>query len=810
MPCRCCRTYLLLLAPVLLLTLGSPAPAATPAEVAFFEKDVRPLLTQLCQRCHGPKKQENGLRLDSRAALLKGGNGGAVVIPGEPDKSLLIRAIRHDGELHMPPSKKLTNDQIALLSRWVRMGVPWPEDGQAAASTRSGPITAVEREFWSFQPIKDPPVPAVKDRGWPLTPIDHFIGARYEAEGVKPVSLADKRTLIRRLTYDLIGLPPTPEEIQAFLTDNSAAAYEKVVNRLLASPHYGERWGRHWLDVVRYADTAGDGADYPVREAYRYRNYVIAAFNKDKPFDQFLREQLAGDILARKEAVSGKQTPEQYAERVTATGYLAISKRYGYNLNTQFQHLDLADTIDNLGQSLLGLTLGCARCHDHKYDPITSADYYALYGILASSQFSFPGGEEMQRPRNLVPLATPEEVARQEARRQQELARVDAELKRLTEEEEDVAPLKQKRKQIAERVHTPLAYGVTEGKPANARIQQRGEPDKLGPEVPRRFLEVLGGDMLPNPAAGSGRWELAQWVTRPSNPLTARVIVNRIWQHHFGTGLVASPNDFGTRGDAPSHPELLDYLATRFMARGWSIKALHRQILLSRVYQLASRDDPDNLRRDQGNVGQAFQPDSQAGKPDLRLLWKYSRRPLDAEAIRDTLLAVSGKLDRTMPDAHPFPAVESWTFSIHYPFQANYDSNHRSVYLMVQRARRHPYLALFDGADPNLSTAERRPTTTPLQALYLMNAPFVHEQSAALAGRLLARPGDERERIRHAYELTTGREPDADEMHSAQTFLTRYRQKLATGQISEAQQRERAWAALARVLLTSNAALFVE
>jgi Protein of unknown function (DUF1553)/Protein of unknown function (DUF1549)/Planctomycete cytochrome C len=811
MPCRFRRTVVLLFL-VFFLTPGSrPADAAPlePSTVAFFEKDVRPLLIESCQRCHGPKKQEGSLRLDSRTTLLKGGASGAAVVPGDPDKSLLIKAVRHTGELHMPPSKKLTSDQIASLSRWVQLGAPWPGDGQPAA-TRAGTITAEERRFWSFQPIGNPAPPAVKDRTWPLTPIDHFIQARHEAEGVKPVGLADKRTLIRRLTHDLIGLPPTPEEIQAFLGDNAPNAYEKLIDRLLASPHYGERWGRHWLDVVRYADTAGDGADYPVREAYRYRNYVIRAFNKDKPFDQFLREQIAGDVIARKEVE--KQTAEQYAEQVTATGYLAISKRYGYNLNTQFQHLDFADTIDNIGQSLLGLSLGCARCHDHKYDPVSMTDYYALYGILASSQFSFPGGEELQRPRNLVPLVPPAEVGRKEAERRQELAQVDAELKRLTDArdrlnfdavgikerlarlEAEIAPLQKKRQQVAERPPSPVAYGVTEGKPMNAHIQKRGEPDKPGPEAPRRFLEILGGDALPNPAEGSGRWELAQWMTRPGNPLTARVIVNRIWQHHFGRGLVATPNDFGTRGEAPSHPELLDFLASRFMAQGWSIKTLHRQMLLSRVYQLASRDEADNHRRD----------------PDNRLLWKYQRRPLDAEAIRDSMLAVSGKLDRAMPDAHPFPAVESWTFSIHYPFQASYESNHRSVYLMVQRARRHPYLALFDGADPNLSTAERRPTTTPLQALYLMNAPFVHEQSAALAGRLLARPGEEGERIRYAYELTTGREPDAEEMQTAQTFLTRYRQKLAATQVPEGQRAERAWAALGRVMMTSNAALFVD
>jgi hypothetical protein len=624
--------------------------------------------------------------------------------------------------------------------------------------------------------------------------------------------------LIRRVTFDLTGLPPTPEEIHAFLDDNAPGAFERVVDRLLASKHYGERWGRHWLDLARYADTAGDGADYPVREAYKYRNWVIDAFNADKPYDEFLREQIAGDILANQEP------REQYAARVTATGFLAIGKRYGYDVNADFQHLDFADVIESVGRSVLGLSLGCARCHDHKYDPINMDDYYALYGILQSTRWPFPGGEEHKRPAKFAPLIPPDEAARHDKLRAEELNRLDAEVRQLKAQAVSAvgrtfaaglanimvpppdltqpiaksgaaltAATRQRATVDAKELY-PVAYGVTEGLPSNALLQKRGEPDKPGPEVPRRFLEILGGDALPLGTGGSGRLELAQWITRPSNPLTARVFVNRVWQWHFGHGLVATPSDFGTRGEPPSHPELLDWLAARFAESGGSVKALHRLIVCSRVYQLAGVDDVVNLRADPAN----------------RLHWRFERRPLDAESIRDAMLAISGRLDRAMPSGHPFPPVNTWGFTIHHPFHAVYDSNHRSVYLMVQRNRRHPFLAMFDAADPNLSVAERLPTTTPMQALFLMNAPFVHEQADSLARRLLAAPGDDAARVRLAFEATQGRAADAAEARDALTFVEVYRQKEAALAVPEDRRTASAWAALGRVLLTSNGYLYVD
>jgi mono/diheme cytochrome c family protein len=806
---RCWTAAVALLA---LIAAGQAWGAAPDEEaVVFFEKEVRPLFVAKCLKCHGPKKQQAGLRLDSRAGLMKGGDSGPVIVPAAPEKSRLLDVVRQNGEVKMPPGGKLREEQIGALARWVQLGAPWPEDTRAATPLRGGPITADERRFWSLQPVADPPIPTVRDQGWPLTSLDRFVLAKLEAHGIVPNPVADRRTLLRRVTFDLTGLPPTPEEIWDFLGDERPDAFERVVDRLLASRHYGERWGRHWLDVVRYADTAGDGADYPVREAYRYRNYVIDAFNADKPYDEFLREQIAGDILAR------RGPPQKYVERVIATGYLAVGKRFGYNVNADFQHLDFSEVIDTVGRSILGLSLGCARCHDHKFDPVNMADYYALYGILQSSKWSFPGGEEYQRPANLLPLVVPEEAAKREKALAAELAPLDAEKTRLEAERAKASPkpadkppsaevkarleklnaelaqLGNRRAEIGSREIYEVAYGVSEGAAANARIQKRGEPDKLGPEVPRRFLEVLGGDPVPA-GSGSGRLELAEWLTRPSNPLTARVFVNRVWQWHFGRGLVATPSDFGTRGDPVSHPELLDHLATAFVRSGYSVKALHRLILRSRVYQLSS---DDNAKR--------FQAD-----PQNRWLWRHTRQPLDAESIRDAMLAVSGRLDRSTPARHPFPPVSSWHFTIHNPFHAVYDSNHRSVYLMVQRARRHPYLALFDAADPNLSTAERLPTTTPTQALFLMNAPFVHEQAEGFARRLLADPGEETGRVRLGFEIAHGRAASEDEVREALAFIAGYRRKLAALGMPAENAAVAAWAALGRVLMTSNAFLFVD
>lgn len=1008
----------------ILVATFSVACAAEPTkeDLAFFENRIRPLLVEHCQKCHGAKKQESGLRLDHREMMLAGGERGAAVDLADAGASLLLKAVRHEGDLKMP-EKKLPQPAIADLTEWIKRGAPWPAEAKSAAAVRSGPITKEERQFWSLQPPKEAPLLEVKDAGQASTPIDRFISAAWEKNGLTPSKPADKRTLLRRASFDLTGLPPEIEEVNAFLADESPDAFARVTDRMLASPAYGERWGRHWLDVVRYADTAGETADYPVREAYRYRNYVIDSLNRDKPYDEFVREQIAGDILAR------SAPREKYAELVTATGYLAISRRFGFD-SENYHHLTIQDTIDNVGQTFLGLTLGCARCHDHKFDPVTMSDYYALYGIFESSRYAFPGSEQKQRVRAMAPLLPPEEtaaawrkyddrfavLAKQLETAKQGVPSVkvrslddidgDFELQgvsaggsrgvlvppwtyageplitngaqsplkniyrgggvgamlpggeaehsiaqaipaylakdakslnvafdfrmnptqagskgeyrffvgngasipaaeifisseaafvRSGDEVKEVRKLKlgqwyqaQLNLDIAAgtwqasiaapgdpftseslklaggfrgevnhlafdaRGHLPgprpmleidniaasrtpfpsvdsplpalpmpegevkvpevlaqlhpllengpceLAYAVVEGTPGNTRIQKRGEPSKLGDEVPRRWLDILGGDVLPKEASGSGRLELANWLTRKENPLLARAMVNRIWQHHFAQGLVATENDFGTRGAKPTHPELLDYLATRFSADGWSIKKMHRRIMLSSVYQQSSANLPP-LPRGEGT-----------GDPANLFLAHYPRQRLDAESLRDSLLLLGGNLDRSTGKEQPFPAMATWGFTQHNPFTAVYDSPRRSIYLMTQRLKRHPYLSLFDGADTNASTPRRQDTTVPTQSLFLMNDPFVHEQSAGLARSILASANDDAARIRLAYEIVLTHEPSPEDVAADQTFLAKYRQSL-TANNSPADQRElTAWSALVRTLLTRNEFLFVD
>jgi hypothetical protein len=714
------------------------APAA--ADVAFFEQRVRPVLAEHCYKCHSEQtRRPKGLLLfDSRDGLRKGGESGPAIVPGKPKQSLLLRALRYEADApHMPPDKQLPANVVADLEKWIASGAPDPRDKSQAAEIKNPEPTA---RHWAFQPVRRPPLPVVLHASWPLTPVDNFVLAELEKNGLTPSAPADRRTLIRRATFDLTGLPPTPEDVAAFVADARPDAYPRLVERLLASPHYGERWGRHWLDVVRYADTAGETADFPVPDAWRYRNYVIAAFNQDKPYDQFLREQIAGDILAAK--LPPGAPAERYAELMTATGYVAVARRFGYDI-TKDQHLTIEDTIDTLGKSVLGLTVACARCHDHKYDPVSKEDYYGLYGIFDSTRYPFPGCEHTKTPRDMVPLV---------------------------------------RAAAGDRAKPPLAYAVAEGKPHNSRVHKRGDPATPGAEAARRNLSLFGGQPVPK-GGGSGRLALAEWWTGPGNPLTARVMVNRIWQHHFGTGLVKTPNDFGTRGVPPSHPELLDWLADEFVRQGWSVKAMHRLILLSATYRQAGHQSADD-----------------------KWLGHFPRRRLSAEEIRDAMLAVSGDLDMSPCGPHPFPDAKKWGYTQHNPFTAVYDTNRRSVYLMTQRIKRHPFLALFDGADPNSSTPERHTTIVPTQALFFMNDPFVHARSARLADRLLKLPDDQR--LERLTRLVYGRSPLADERSAAARLLADYQAELTD--VPPAQRPGRAWAALARVLLSSNEFLFVD
>lgn len=1226
-----------------------------------FEAKIRPVLVGTCFQCHGELKAGGGFRVDSREALMRGGESGPAIIPGNAAESLVIKAIKHDDSVSaMPPDKKQTlrPDQVAAFETWINAGAVWPESSPKFQVTR----------HWAFEPVKTVDPPVVKDQKWVKNGIDQFIRAKQEAVGVSPAPIADKRTLIRRATFDLTGLPPTPEEIDAFERDQSPEAFATIVDRLMRSPAYGERWGRHWLDVVRYADTAGETADYPVPLAWRYRNYVIDAFNADKPYDEFLREQIAGDVLA------GQGPSELYAERATATGYLAISRRFGFD-SENYHHLTIQDTIDTLGQSVLGLSLGCARCHDHKFDPVSMQDYYALYGIFDSSRYAFPGSEQKQRVRSMMPLLPPSEsqpkwrdfdhrvalladalekqkqpvpaailrslndldgdfelqaiasggsngvlvppwlyegpiaitnaaqspfknlyprgkvgvslaaragkyriaqainprrsgdsspvlhlnldfrvgppdAALQGMHRfrvgglpdsavfellissesvslrqagalellsplkpnewhnlqltldlkdrtiagsigspgnvteiairpclpswtgevdlvtldsvteggaelpaieydnlgvqEAPIAPASVELQPLTANGLDVVALNReldelvgfdgdfefqaksvapiapwgpgpnsvvaisetsqspfrnqfargelgihmpnrgeydgfgrtvanvkadaegrvfagfdfrcasrsaggqgswryyfghgpgnsaavelffngesffrrsgdardivsslaigawyqvqlvldlksksysgtlssrsgqvgfegqfatgwdgtldytfidsyghlggvrpsldadnfaisstplasfdaapiessnsagqgRRTRVVELRHqlasvaanmdlaknelnkllaegpVPLSYGMAEGTPHNARIQHRGEPDQPGTEVSRGFIKVLGGGPLKNPNNGSGRLELGDWLTNPANPLTARVMVNRIWQYHFGRGLVKTPNDFGVRGLPPTHPELLDYLATQFVKNGWSMKALHRLIMLSATYQ------------------QTRQTDSVESSPTMDMSELYThfvRRRLNAEEIRDAILAVSGELDRSRGLEHPFPTPIGWGFSQHGPFSAVYDHNKRSVYLMTQRLKRHPFLALFDGADPNATTADRLGTTVPTQALYFLNDPFVHAKAEKCAARLRTSASNEAQQVELISRLTLGRMPTDIERVEASQFLQAYRDELVAAKQDRID--ERAIAAYVRILFGSNEFLHVD
>jgi hypothetical protein len=1263
---------------VLLFLPGGPARAAEPtaAESEFFENDVRPILVGKCLKCHGDAAPKAGLKLTTRERVLKGGKTGPAVALDKAEESLLLRAVRYDGKPRMPPDGKLADRQIEVLARWVKLGVPWPKaevlQAPAEGAGEGGfTITEKQRKFWAFQPVKAVAVPGVRDRTWAKSSIDPFILSTLEAKGLGPAKPADKRTLLRRATFDLIGLPPTPAEIDAFLADDSPDAFARVVDRLLASPHYGERWGRHWLDVVRYADTAGETADYPVTQAWRYRNYVIDGFNADKPYDEFLREQIAGDVLAN-------QGPkDRYAERATATGYLALSRRFGFD-SENYQHLTIQDTIDSLGQTILGLSLGCARCHHHKFDPVSMQDYYALYGIFASSRYAFPGSEQKQTVRSMLPLLPPSESQRQWREHEAHMAALadkltkrkqpvpaavlrslhdidgdfelqapaaggsngvlvapwlytgkiavtsaaqspfknlyptgkvgvsvpadageyrieqslyprrtgkncnrlyvnldfrvaapsadakgrhrftlgaigatpavevlissetissqpndtakslvtlkpgewhnlqltvdltkrtvcgkvgvpgsttelpskaispdspgaidnvvfdsvgppkakgpaiefdnfgvqempiapvstsapivapvvsepdlvalteklnaltkfdgDFELqtrneppkspwnpgpnsvvklstdaqspfqnifpagelgihmpnraeydgfgltltnvkpdkegrlfvsfdfrcasrkaggdgswrfylghgpghsaalelyfnggeffRRSADEKDSVCPLaidkwhqvqltldlKAKTYtgvlaartgktdftgklasgwdgtidylfidsyghiggvrpsldadnfaigdnafpaidapsvQVAEGVRDTrraevakirgqiaalqanaenarqqfvkllaqgpfaMTYGMTEGTPHNARVQLRGEPDRPGDVVPRGFIKVLGGGPLPAETEGSGRLELARWLTRHDNPLTPRVMVNRIWQYHFGRGLVKTPNDFGVRGLAPTDPELLDHLATQFIRSGWSVKATHRLIMLSATYQ-------------QSSVPQA----APVVGPEIDtadLYASFPRRRLSAEEIRDSILAVCGELDVTPAQEHPFPSPINWGYTQHNPFSAVYDHNKRSVYLMTQRLKRHPFLALFDGADPNATTAQRQTTTVPTQALFFLNDPFVYAKAEKWAGRLLPSCSDEKGRIELAWRRAFGRSPTEIETAEASEFLTAYRAELTALKMENIESH--AFAAYLRTLMGSNEFLYVD
>ena len=767
----------------------------SPAE--FFLAKVKPLLEAKCFACHTNRPQA-GLRLDSKAALEKGGKSGPVVIPGDPSHSLLIQAVRYDhATLKMPPAGALSKESVEDLTRWVERGAVWSD---AAAPGSRYEITAAQRAFWSFQPVRRPVVPAGNKN-----PVDAFLLVKLSEKGLIAGQPATRETLIRRATFDLTGLPPTVEAVRAFVADKDLNAFEKVVNRLLDSRQYAERWGRHWLDVVRYADTAGDAGDFPIPEAYKYRNYVIDSFAKDKPYNQFVREQIAGDLLPFKD-------DGQRWEQTIGTGYLAISRRIGVSPRGE-RHITIEDTIDNFGKTFLGLSIGCARCHDHKFDPIPTADYYSLYGIFDSSVYPFNGEEHLpyradfvyrmgkeKSKEILAPYEKEFEVWKKLERKKfaeyQEFQdrRIDTPgrsrevvWRELTELREQMRPLAEKFPALE------TAYSMSEGSPHDVNIQKMGTPAMKGEVVPRGFLQILGGQKVPVEEKGSGRRELAEWVASDQNPLTARVMVNRIWHYHFGNGLVASTSDFGVRGAGPANAALLDYLASQFMAQGWSVKAMHRMILLSKTYQRASMDMAENSAID----------------PLNDFLWRQNRHRMDAESIHDSIRLISGTLDLSVGGRHPMPNERTYFYRQHEPFTEMYPSNRRAVYGMQGRIQKNPYLDLFDGPDGNLPMSERRQTTTSLQALFLMNSKFIHEQSNTIAERMLAAAPSTRRRVEWAFERLLNQQATPKDIDKAEQFLAVLRKQYQTAGCDGGCE-QRVWGSYVRSMMSSNAFLYVE
>ncbi|MCS6863875.1 MAG: PSD1 and planctomycete cytochrome C domain-containing protein [Gemmata sp.] len=894
--------WLVTLSNVLLVALSPTHAADSPAQSElseFFEKKIRPLFAEHCYSCHGPQKQNAGLRLDTAAGIKAGADDGPVIVPGEPAKSRLIRSVRREGDYAMPPKKPLPPEAIELLTTWVKNGAVVPADTPPRSTTDP-------RQHWAFQPPREPIIPATEQRH----PIDALIVAKLKDKGLTPAPRADKHTLIRRAYLDLIGLPPTYDEVQAFVHDESPQAWEKLIDRLLASPHYGERWGRYWLDVARYADTKGYvfQEDRNFISAYTYRDYVIRSFNEDTPYNRFIIEQLAADLLP----LGDDKRP------LAALGFLTLGRRF---LNNQHDIID--DRIDVVTRGFMGLTVACARCHDHKYDPVPIQDYYSLYGVFASCHEP----RELPIIENLKPtpevLAYQDELQRRERELQAEIAKRHAvNLRQLAEAhvvaqyiqavvqlrgkpDNDVQnTLRQlelnrfvydrwknflegewKRKspvysllltlsdipenefadklqttipaatnsvirqalehdrpanfsaavQVIAKVlttarssdnspdtdHNPLVAVWKSGGPLdipeaeaeklfnrddrnvvnalrkrldefkaknpytpprahvlydNAQPIQpvvflRGNPGNRGPQVPRQAPAIIAPNRKPF-TQGSGRLELAHTIASPDNPLTARVIVNRVWLGHFGHGLVRTPSDFGVRCEPPTHPELLDWLALQFIRDGWSLKKLHKRIMLSETYQQSSVTTAEAFRID----------------PDNRLLARQNRRRLDFEALRDSILAVAGRLDTTL-GGQPVDLFKT-------PFPTR-----RTVYGLIDRTNLPGIFRVFDVASPDTHSPQRFQTTVPQQALFLLNSPFILEQANALAQRkevsTATTPAD---KVTALYRLALSRNPTNEELALALEFVRDDDGKNKFGR----------WPQLAQVLLLSNEFAFAD
>jgi cytochrome c553 len=822
---------------MVLVAFGAPrANAQTPrdeeAQLEFFEKKIRPLLIDNCFNCHSANtNSRGGLRVDDRNGLVTGGGRGAAIVPGQPEKSLLIQAVKHTHpklKMPLPPAKQLSEEQIADLTKWIKDGAAWPKPRVPGSITRPNPeFDKLRKTHWAWQPLKDVKPPAVKDAGWVRDDIDRFILASLEAKGLKPVKDADPATLIRRVTFDLTGLPPTVQEVNDFVkafgtNAKPQAAYEKLVDRLLASPAFGERWGRHWLDLARYGESTGSARNLPYPHAWRYRDYVIDAFNNDKPYDQLVREQIAGDLLPAKDQ-------QQRDQQLVATGFLAIGvKDVNQRFKVRFTMDNIDEQIDAVSRTVLALTASCARCHDHKFDPISTMEYYALAGIFHSTDNCGGlrnkmggGGLDYYDPALLIRLGsgvkTDPGLAQKIEQTKSALVEARAHLDELmndptkskagADREAKLTAARKKIKSIqAELVNLsdpavsgPVAMGVREAKTiGDTELRIRGEAEKLGPTVPRGFLKLLDFPGAPKvDPKQSGRLELADWLTHKNNALTPRVMANRVWKHLFGAGLVASVDNFGVTGEKPSHPDLLDHLAIRFSSHlpkgegmAWSVKELIRTVVLTHAYQLGSETTAAHLAAD----------------PSNRLVWRHSPRRLDAEEIRDAMLAVSGKLDRTRPKgsaAMDMKVIELNNVSPEAKRlqEAAEKSVQRSVYLPLLRTLTPRSLEVFDFAEQGLVVGSRDTTTVATQALYLLNDPFVRQQALALANTLIQRSIDEDDRIQLAYQMVLGRPATAKEAARVEGYLKAYEADARKEGVKDGYAA--AWASFSQALLAS-------
>jgi len=819
---------------VILLCVASACPLfcgeSDAAGVAFFESKVRPLLVEQCFKCHSlnQKKHKGGLEVDSLAALLKGGESGPALVPGNPEKSRIIEAVKYtNSDMQMPPKSRLSEAQVADLVQWVRIGAPWPAGAPAGTSVAQADPEKMKRmlDHWAFKKVQAQTPPKTANTAWPKSPLDSFILAKLEDGKIEPAPFADKRTLIRRATFDLTGLPPTPDEVAAFLKDESPDAFAKRVDRLLASPHYGEHWGRHWLDVARYADSNGMDENHAYGNAFRYRDYVVAALNADKPYDQFVREQIAGDLLP------AEGNSAETVQRQIATGFLALGPKVLAEPDPMKMEMDIIDEqLDTLGRSFMGLTLGCARCHDHKFDPMPTADYYSLAAILKCTK-TMENFKKVARWYER-PLGTAQEIAAREALDKAIKAKkgeIDKFIKSSNEQVLDALHVKVGRGPVAlpkkpesnytpentaklrvlreemgalEKSRVPVleAMGATEGTISNTiRINIRGNPQVLGAEVPRRFPRVFAGEnQRPIEGKISGRLQLAQWLTAPDHPLTARVMSNRIWRWHFGKGIVGSPDNFGLIGETPSHPELLDWLSTQFVENGWSIKKMHRLIMLSSTYQMSF----------------ARNEKAETVDPENRLHWRFDRRRLQAEMLRDSFLSISGALDGAIGGTVFDNKNRDYVKEEPASGGKWYDHTRRSIYIPVIRNSVYDVLQAFDFPDPNVMNGDRNSTTVAPQALFMMNGKLLLDQASKMAQSLLKRKEfDAAARVTAAYELALSRPPSQSEITRALAFVQRYSDELskkpAQGE-NKTPLEVRAWQGLCQVLLASNEFVYID